>query len=54
MNALRGEAEVGHHGDFGCGEGADQFNARAFDLDGFGAGFLHERTALARPSEMEL
>jgi hypothetical protein len=39
---LRSEAEVGDDGDFGVGEGADEFDARAFDFDGFGAGFLDE------------
>ncbi len=42
VNALRGEAEVADDGDFGISEGADQFDARAFDLDGLGAGFLDE------------
>ena len=42
VKALRGEAEVGDGGNFRFSEGADQIDARAFDLDGFGAGFLDE------------
>ena len=42
VKALRGEAEMGDDGDFGLGEGADEIDARAFDFDGFGAGFFDE------------
>ena len=42
MEALRREAEVADDGNLGVGEGADQLDARPFDLDGFRAGFLDE------------
>ena len=42
VKALRGEADVGNDGNFGFSEGADEIDARAFDFDGFGAGFLDE------------
>jgi hypothetical protein len=42
VNALRSQAEVADDGNLRLGEGAHQFDARAFDLDGLGAGFLDE------------
>ena len=42
VHALRREAEMADDGNFGIGEGADELDARAFDLDGFGAGLLDE------------
>ena len=50
MNALRGEAEVADDGNLGVGEGADQFKARAFDLDGLGAGFFDKADGVGQPS----
>ena len=42
MHALRGEAEMADDGHFGINEGADEVDARAFNFDRFGAGFLDE------------
>ena len=53
VEALRGEAEMADDGNLGVGEGADEFDARAFDLDGFGAGFFDEANGVGEPSAME-
>ena len=42
VHALRRQAEMADHGNFGIRESADELDARAFDLDGFGAGLLDE------------
>ncbi len=42
VHALRREAEMADDGDLRVGERANQLDARALDLDGFGAGFLDE------------
>ena len=42
MHTLRREAEMADDGNLGVDEGADQFDARALDLDGFRAGLLDE------------
>ena len=42
MQALWREAEVADDGNFSLGESANEFDARAFNFDGFGAGFFDE------------
>ncbi len=42
IHALRGEAEMADHGNFCIRESADEFDARAFDLDSFGSRLLDE------------
>ena len=46
----RCQAEVADNGDFGARECPDQFDARPFDLDCFGAGFLDEANGIASAS----
>ena len=42
VHALRRQAEMANHGNLGIRESADELDARAFDLDGFGSGLLDE------------
>ena len=47
MEALRSEAKVADDGNLGVGDGADQLDARPFDLDGFRTCLLDEADGVA-------